>query len=103
MRDLLRELGSHLSRLGIPVQPVQQPADPDARGADIFSQLAIGVVSGGALVALIDCLKSYLSRDSKIAIELKNADGRQVSITAQNVDSASIKASLEAVVSASAK
>jgi hypothetical protein len=45
---------------------------------------------------MIECLKAYLSRESALTIRLARADGTQIDVTAQNVDTSAVREALEA-------
>jgi hypothetical protein len=101
---LLGELSAHLSRLGIITYPGEQSFGDGQRGdASLLFQLAIGAVSGSSFVSLVNCIKSYITRDAKIAIEIRNKNGDTVKLTTQNVNNTDIKKLLESIVSTGGK
>jgi hypothetical protein len=101
---LLRDLRAQLSRAGVSASFVEETPKPGTRSdASVWTQLALGVISGGSLVALIDCLKSYISRERKIVFEIRNVGGSSLSVSAENIDDPSLHALLESVTSAAPK
>jgi len=90
------DLGRDLSRAGVPARPVQAPAAEGERGdAALVGQLALTLVSSGAVTVLFECLKAYLSRERSLAIVLTRADGLKVEVTSRNVDSAAVQKALQ--------
>ena len=62
--QISRDLSRDLSRVGIATRLVETPAVDGERGeAALLGQLALGLVSSGAVTALIQCLEAYLSRE----------------------------------------
>lgn len=101
LAQLTRDLDRDLSRMGIQLRPVEAPSAPGERGEPVtLGVLALALVSHGAVTALIECLKAYLSRESTLTIKLTRADGTQVEVTARNVDTAALREGLEAAASA---
>jgi hypothetical protein len=100
----LRDLRNQLERCGLDVRVPDELSAENSRGDPaILSQLALGLVSGGGLVALIECLRSYIVRDRKVTIEIRNASGSQISVNAENIDAPSLEALLKPVVCANPK
>ena len=101
LAQLTRDLERDLSRAGMRARPVQAPPVPGQRGEPItLGVLVLAVVTSGTVKALIDCFKAYLSRERTLTIKCARADGTQVEVTAQNVDTPAVREALEAVASA---
>jgi hypothetical protein len=97
LAKLTRDLGRDLSRLGIQARPVEVPSAPEEKGEPItLGVLALALITGGTVKAMIECLKAYLSRESALTIRLARADGTQIDVTAQNVDTSAVREALEA-------
>lgn len=95
----LEELRRHLVKNEVRASFSQSSTVEGARAdGTLLAELAIGLVSGGALVAVVDCVKSLLTRDSKMSIEVQEEGGRLVKITAENVKQAEILATFESIV-----
>jgi hypothetical protein len=62
--------------------------------------IALALVTGGTVKAIIDCFKTYLSRERALTIKLARADGAHVEITARNVDTAAVREALKAATAA---
>jgi Effector Associated Constant Component 1 len=95
---LTRHLRRDLSETGISASLVPLPPRPGEKG-DVFSlgQLALDLVTGGAVVALIDCLKAYIQRDRTLSFKVERPDGFRLDVTSHNVASAEVRAALEAL------
>lgn len=101
LAQLTRELERDLSRAGIQARPVEASAAPGERGDPVtLGVLALALVSSGAVTALIECLKAYLSREHALTIKLTRPDGTQVEVTGHNVDTPTVREVLDATVSA---
>jgi hypothetical protein len=99
--QLTRELAFDLSRAGIDARPVEMSPTPGERGEPItLGVLALALVTTGTVKAAIDCFKSYFSRERTLSMTLTCADGKQVEVTARNVDTSAVREALEAAVSA---
>jgi hypothetical protein len=99
--QITREMSRDLARAGISAKPIEVAVEPGERGdVVLLGQLALGLVSSGAVTALIQCLKAYLSRERSLAIKLARSDGLVVEITSHNVDIASVQEALRAATSA---
>jgi hypothetical protein len=97
---ITRDLSRDLSRAGISAKVVEAPANEGERGeAALLGQLALGLVSSGAVTALIGCLTAYLSRERALTIKLTRPDGVQVEINSHNVDQVAIRDALQAAAS----
>lgn len=61
--------------------------EPGARGDPVtLGVLALAFVTSGSAVALFEVLKAYFERDSSLEMEFERADGRKMSIRAENVN-----------------
>jgi hypothetical protein len=101
LAQLTRDLERDLSRAGIRARPVETPPVPGQRGEPItLGVLALALISGGTVKALIDCLKTYLSREHTLTIKLTRADGKRVDVTARNVDTSEVRDAVVAIASA---
>ena len=100
LAQLTRELARDLSRAGIHARPVEAPPVVGERGEPItLGVLALALITGGTVKAMIECFKTYLSRERALTIKLARTDGTDVEITARNVDTAAVREALEAVAS----
>jgi hypothetical protein len=102
LAQLTRDLERDLSRAGIHAQPVEASRDAGERGEPItLGVLTLALITSGAVKALIECIKAYLSRERTLAIRLTRSDGAPVvEVTARNVDTAAVREALEAAASA---
>jgi hypothetical protein len=64
-----------------------------------IGQLALALITGGTLAALIECLKVYLGRENGLVFRLKTAEGASLEIDAKNVDDPDIKRALSEAIS----
>jgi len=100
LAQLTREFAFDLSRAGIDARPVEMSRVPGEKGEPItLGVLALALVTSGTVKAAIECFKSYFSRERTLSMKLTCADGKQVEVTAQNVDTAAVRQALEAAVS----
>jgi len=98
---LTRDLGRNLSRAGIRTRPADAPPVPGEKGEPItLGVLALALLTSGAVKAMIECFKAYLSREPALTIKVARADGTKVEVTARNVDTPAVREALEAVASA---
>jgi hypothetical protein len=101
LAQLTRDLERDLSRAGIQTRPAGAPLAPGERGDPItLGVLVLALITSGAVTAMIECLKAYLSRERTLIIKLMHADGTQVEITARNVNTPAVREVLEAMASA---
>jgi hypothetical protein len=102
LAQLTRDLERDLSRTGIQGRPIDAtPAILGERGEPItLGVLALALITSGAVTAIIECFKAYLSRERALTIRLTRVDGTQVEVTARNVDTSAVRKALEAVASA---
>ena len=99
LAQVTRDLSRDLSRAGLSVRPVAAPMAEGERGdLSLLGQLALALVSSGAVTALIECLKAYLSRERGLSINLTRSDGLSVQITSRNVDTAAVHEALQAAI-----
>jgi hypothetical protein len=83
---IVRDLSRELSRIGIKAEEIHGPTAAGERGDPlVLAQLALGLVTSGAVTALIDCLKAYIGRESTLIVRLKRQDGAEVEVAAKNV------------------
>jgi Effector Associated Constant Component 1 len=97
---LTSDLGRDLTRQGIKALPVETAPVPGERGEPVTLGV-LALASGGALKALIGCLKAYLSHEPSLVIKLKQPNGAQIEVNARNIDAPDLRAALKAVASAS--
>jgi hypothetical protein len=83
-RELLREVrvdADPQARL------VTEKSEPGSRGGiEILGQIALALVSGGAVAKLIESLFSFLGRNRRLRIELQNAAGDKLKIDVDFID-----------------
>ena len=97
---LTRDLERDLSRAGVQARPVEASSVPGERGEPItLGVLALALISHGAVTALIQCLKAYLSREPALIIKLTRPDGTHIEVNARNVDAPAVREALEAAAS----
>jgi hypothetical protein len=102
LAQLTRELERDLSRAGIRAQSIELLPVPGERGEPVtLGVLALALITHGAVTALIECFKAYLSRERTLAIKLTRPDGTQVEVTAHNVDTPAVRVALEAAAAKS--
>jgi hypothetical protein len=100
---VLGVLGSEISddRIGAAtrelLRDIRADADPQARlitenatagskgDAVSIGQIALALVTGGAVGKLIECVFTFLSRNKKLQIELTNESGAKLAINAEYV------------------
>jgi len=98
---LTRDLERDLSRAGVQARPVEAPSVPGERGEPItLGVIALALITHGAVTALIQCFKAYLSREPALTIRLTRPDGTRVEVNARNVDAPAVRQALEAAASA---
>jgi hypothetical protein len=100
LAELTRELARDLSRAGVQARPVEAPPVPGQKGEPItLGVLTLALITGGTVKAVIDCFKTYLSRERALTIKLTCADGTRVEVTARNVDTPAVGEVIEAIAS----
>jgi Effector Associated Constant Component 1 len=97
--NMTRDLQRDLAKADIPVKVVEAPSKPEEKG-DAFSlgQLAIDLVTSGAITALVECLKAYLQRDETLSFKIKRPDGSDIEVKSHNIDSAALRDNLELLI-----
>jgi hypothetical protein len=101
LAQLARDLQRDLNRVGVSARSIAGPTVEGERGdISLLGQLALGLVSTGAVTALIECLKAYLSRERELAIKLTRPDGMMVEITSRNIDTDAVRDALREVIPA---
>jgi hypothetical protein len=101
LAELTRDLERDLFRAGIQARPIEVPPVPGEKGEPItLGVLAFALITSGAVTAVIECFKAYLSRERALTIRLTRVDGTQVEVTARNVDTSAVRETLEAAGSA---
>jgi hypothetical protein len=99
LAKLTRDLERDLSRAGIHVGSVDSPPTFGEKGEPItLGVLALSLITSGAVTAIIECLKIYLSRERGLTIKLTHPDGTQAEVTTRNVDTSNVREILEAAV-----
>jgi hypothetical protein len=99
LASLTRDLNRNLSRAGVPASLVAQPPSAGERGdAVTIGQIALGLISGGALTAVIECLKAYFVRERTLVVKLTRPDGQQIEVNAKNIDDALVLKALSGAV-----
>ena len=88
LQNLTRELSASLGdNTNIAATLPEAPAEPGARGDPVtIGVLALAFVTSGSAVALFNVLKAYFERDSSLEMEFQRADGKKMSIRAENVN-----------------
>lgn len=101
LATLTRDLGRDLSRAGIAATPVEAPTTTGDRGEAVtLGALALALVSSGAVTAMIECFKAYLTRERSLSISIANKDGTTIQVTSKNIDTSAVQEALAAAVSA---
>jgi hypothetical protein len=101
LAQLTRDLERDLSRVGIQARPVEAPPVPGEKGEPVtLGVIALALITRGAVTAMIECFKAYLSRERALTIKLTRVDGTQIEVSARNVDTPAVREMLEAVSSA---
>ena len=98
--DLSRQLANDLrGQFDLTAEPVTRSSAPGEKSVDVplLGQLAITFLSGGAAVALINCLKAYIERDRSLRFKLKREDGTELELEAKDVKGATVDQTLEAL------
>ena len=96
LTELTKSLRQDLSQnLELSVQQPEEAGASESKGISEIIMLVLG--SGGAGVALLQVLKSYVERRPSIRIELERADGRKLKIDAEHLSPAQIEQTLQAV------
>ena len=94
-----RDLQRDLTRSAVPAHAIEAPSRPGEKGdAFSFGQLALDLVTSGAVTALVECLKAYLARDRTLSFTLKRPDGTDLEVMSHNIDTSELCAELRAFV-----
>jgi hypothetical protein len=100
LEQLTRDLEHDLSRAGIQARSIEALQIPGEKGEPItLGVLALALITHGAVTAVIECFKAYLSRERALTIKLARVDGTEVEVTARNVDTSAVRETLEAMAS----
>jgi hypothetical protein len=100
LAQLTRELARDLSHMGIQADPVEAAPVPGHRGDPItLGVLTLALITSGAVKALVECFKAYLSRERGLTIKFACKDGTPVEVTTRNVDTTAVREALEAMAS----
>src|SRR5262249_5908110 len=95
---LTRDFTRDLSRAGMSPSMVAEPPSPGARGdAVTLGQITLALVTTGAITALIECVKAYLTRERSLVVKISKPDGTVLEVNARNVDDAGTKEALSAI------
>jgi len=83
-RDLLREIRAEADpRASL----VTREGLPGSKGDLVtLGQIALALVTGGAVGKFIECVFSFLGRNKKLQVEIVNASGRKMSINMDFID-----------------
>jgi len=96
LAGIARDLARDLTRAGIEAHPIEKGTTQGERGdAVTLGELALGLVTSGAVTALIECLKAYIARERSLSFKLKRPDGLEVEISAKNVNDATLQKVLD--------
>jgi membrane-associated two-gene conflict system component 1 (EACC1) len=97
---LTRDLERDLIRGGIKARSLETSPALGEKGEPVtLGVLAVALISSGAVKALVECMKAYLSREPSLVIKLRNSNGIQAEINARNVASTDVLRALEATIS----
>jgi hypothetical protein len=98
---ITRDLSRDLTRAGFSAKPVDGgPPAPGERGDPVtIGAIALALVTSGAVKALLECLKAYLSRERGLTIKLTRPGGLLVEITSRNIDTSYVHDALLAATS----
>ena len=100
IQELTFELTQNLNReTDLKAELPEEAGGPGTKGdAFTIGQLLLTAVSsGGALMAFLPVLKSYVERKPTLRIEIKTADNRKVKIEAEHLSAAQIEQTMQAV------
>jgi hypothetical protein len=82
-RELLREIRADADPQA---RLITEEGMPGSKGDAVsIGQIALALVTGGALGKLIECVFTFLSRNKKLQIELTNESGAKLAINAEYV------------------
>ena len=92
LAGIARDLARDLTRAGIEANPIEKGTTQGERGdAVTLGELALGLVTSGAVTALIECLKAYIARERSLSFKLKRPDGLEVEISAKNMNDSTLQ------------
>ena len=95
IQNLLAELCADINNeTNIRAAFVNQEGKKGTRGEISLAAITLTFLTGGGAVALINVLRSYLERGSKLAIRLEK-DGKTLNIEAENVRSSQVGQTIE--------
>jgi|SRR6185369_15054125 len=95
IHNLLRELCNDINNeTDIRAAFVNQEGEQGTRGPIDLATITLTFLTGGGAVALINVLRSYVERGSKLAIKLEK-DGKTLNIEAENVRASQITQTIE--------
>jgi Effector Associated Constant Component 1 len=95
LASIARDLARDLTRAGIEAKTVEDATTHGERGdAVTLGQLALGLVTSGAVTALIECLKAYIVRERTLIARVKRPDGVEIEISAKNVNDPALERAL---------
>lgn len=96
LAQLTRDLERDLSRMGIRTRSVEASSVPGERGEPVtLGVLALALITHGAVTAMIECFKAYLSREHTLTVKLTRPDGTVIDVNARNVDTPAVREALE--------
>jgi len=98
--ELARELTRELARLdGVSAAPAAERAPARVRsGAEVplLGQIALGLISSGAVLSLVKCLRVYLEREPRLHFRMKRKDGAKFELDAQHLSQDQLERTLAA-------
>jgi len=99
--ELARELSMDLSHIdGVAARPATRSGEPGVRsGAEIpvLGQIALALISSGAVVALVECLKAYVQRERRLVVRMKRKDGAHFELEAERLKAPEVERTLAAL------
>ena len=92
LQDLTRDLCKQLNDQGeIQANVPVQPSGPGPKGDMVsLGTLALTFLTSGAAVALFEVAKAYFERDKSLKFVIKNGQGQEFEVTADNLSSSQI-------------
>ena len=104
LASLTHQLERDLSRCGVCTRVPKGPQSSGERGDPVtLGVLALALINRGAAASLLGCLKAYLSREKKLSIKITHQNGDLIEIDSLNIDTVSLRKTLEATISAMPK
>jgi hypothetical protein len=96
LAGIARDLARDLIRAGIEANPIEKRTTKGERGDTItLAELALGLITSGAVTSLIECLKAYIARERSLSFKLRRPDGFEVEISAKNVNDPTLEKVLD--------